>query len=656
MKGFLSSLLITFWAAPLLFGQVEPDLSNVKKSNNKVSLGGKPYYIHIVRKGESLTKISKAYQVPIDTLKKDNLHLNDSLKINQYLKIRINENPPIAQPEFIFHTVVKGDTPYNLAIKYQIKIDEIYANNPDAKLGIKIGDVLKIPVIKMATTPRALKDTNIVSQEVEATDNEFIYHKVEKSETIFRLTQLYHIKEKQLVKLNPELKNRGLKEGELIRIPKSPATENHQNQEIVSNTTNIPRDVERDHYGLYKDSLVIAPCPDPGIDKLSVYKVAFFLPLYLNVNDTLGKFVDIITKDNNGNEILETVPRTGRIDDKIYSKSKIFLEFYQGILISLLDLKKMGTNLEVKIIDTRNDSTYLAEIMKKEHLEDFDLFIGPVLSENLTVVGDFAWEHRINIVSPLSLKSGFIDHNPFAFQVAPPFDIQMQHASDFLNAIDTKNYIVIHDGNNLEQEYISEFKKQLYAQMNSTNLDQIKYNEVFYYDAQDSVLKEVFTPGIKNIVIVPSGDQAFVTDVMGKLNGYSYEYDITVFGQPRWLRFDNIELENFHNTNTHVFSNSFIDYSKPEVIDFVEQYRHYYKGEPDKYSFQAYDITKFFCLALNRYGRDFRKCQHSLNIPLLQTNFHFVPVSDQGGYQNTAIYMLEFTKDFKLVNVASFPN
>ena len=179
---------------------------------------------------------------------------------------------------------------------------------------------------------------------------------------------------------------------------------------------------------------------------------------------------------------------------------------------------------------------------------------------------------------------------------------------------------------------------------------------MFYYDAQDSVLKEVFTPGIKNIVIVPSGDQAFVTDVMGKLNGYSYEYDITVFGQPRWLRFDNIELENFHNTNTHVFSNSFIDYSKPEVIDFVEQYRHYYKGEPDKYSFQAYDITKFFCLALNRYGRDFRKCQHSLNIPLLQTNFHFVPVSDQGGYQNTAIYMLEFTKDFKLVNVASFPN
>lgn len=232
----------------------------------------------------------------------------------------------------------------------------------------------------------------------------------------------------------------------------------------------------------------------------------------------------------------------------------------------------------------------------------------------------------------------------------------MKHASDFLNSFDTKNYIVIHDGNNLNQEYISLFKKQLYAQIDETNFNQIKYNEVYYYDARDSILNNIFSPGIENIVIVPSSDQGFVSDVIGKLNGYSYNYKITVFGQPRWLRFDNIELGHFHNTKTHIFSNTFIDYKNPSVSEFADQYRKWYKTEPELYAFMGYDITKYFLSALNYYGRDFRKCIHLHNIELLQTKFNFVPYTDQGGFQNTAIYILEFTDDYQLQKKASYPN
>jgi hypothetical protein len=232
----------------------------------------------------------------------------------------------------------------------------------------------------------------------------------------------------------------------------------------------------------------------------------------------------------------------------------------------------------------------------------------------------------------------------------------MQHASEFLNNFDVKNYIIIHDGNNLDQEYISYFKEQLFSQMNESNIDQIKYNEVFYYDAQDSVLKSVFTPGMENIVIVPSSSQAFVTDVMGKLNGYSYEFNITTFGQPRWVRFENIELDNFHNTHTHIFSNSYIDYGNRNVINFVTEYRKQFSAEPDKYAFQGYDITKYFCQALNLYGHDFRKCIHQYRPELLQTRLYFVPYSEQGGYQNTAIYILAYTKDYRLIKAASYPS
>ncbi|MFA6402101.1 MAG: LysM peptidoglycan-binding domain-containing protein [Salinivirgaceae bacterium] len=712
MKLF-SAVLFYLLMVIQAIGQNQP--VEVKRSNNKVSLGGTPYYIHIVRNGESLFAISQAYNVSIDTIRKDNLHLTDAIKVNQYVKIRVQNvattnDDAQRTSHYIYHTVEKGDTPYNLAIKYGITIYQIYSDNPSAKLGIRLGESLKIPAVPNEKVPlinelpisSSSQDSSFIIHKVEKkqtlteiaaiyqtsenaiisangilkenplqtgqtikikvpddfnkNEEEFIYHKVKKSETIYGLEKKYNIKERNLYKLNPSLSERMLQDGELIKLPRNEYTDTLA---VASNLQqDSKKELKRDQYSPFKDSMLYVPCPNPGIDKKTTYKIALFLPFYFNINDTLGKYQEIITRDAQGNETATLVPRNGKIEDRIYPNHTTYIEFYQGTLLALYDLKKMGINLEVKVIDTRNDSAYAVEMLKKEKLDDCNLFIGPVLHKIISVVSDYARDHHINVVSPLSVKvpSDFIDHNPYAFQVTPPFDVQMQYTADFLNEQDTKNFIVIHDGNNEDQEYIAQFKKQLFSQMNKDNFGQIKYNEVYYYDAQDSILKDVFTSGIKNIVIIPSDNQAFVTDVIGKLNGYSYEYDITLFGQPRWLRFDNIELEHFYNTNTHIFSNSYIDYNKPSVIDFVEKYRNHFKGEPDKYSFQGYDITKYFCIALNTYGNNFRKCQHSLNIDLLQTKLHLVPVGDHGGYQNTAIYMLEFTKEFQLIKTGTYPN
>lgn len=680
----------------------------VKPSNNKVSLNGKPYYIHIVRKGETLFAISLAYEVPVDTIKADNLHAKDTLKVNQYLKIRIQDPDKMETPEFMYHRVKKGDTPFNLAKRYQVTIDGIYELNPDAKLGIKLGETLKIPLPqkkekapdlveeekKKDTLPKGFivhkvsrretkfgisKQYNVTVQELEqanpelltrqlqnnelirvpvkkeeiANNEEYHYHKVEPKETIWRISQNYHLSEKDLKKSNPELKRRELQAGELLQIPRTAYTDSVFSSTTVNDTLPVEQDTVVHEIPL-PDSVLLAQCAS-GYDTVNKYKVAFFLPFYLNINDTIGKFEEKIVVDENGNKMVDIVRREGKIEDKIYPRSQIFIEFYEGALLAINELKAKGLSFEIHVFDTQKDSTVVEQLLKGNQLSDFNLFIGPVFGENLQLVGDYAWEHNINIVSPLSLKNGFVDHNPYAFQVSPPFNVQMVHASDFLNNFDIKNYIVIHDGNNLNQEYIANFKKQLYAQMNENNLDQIKYNEVFYYDARDSVLKEVFTPGIENIVIVPSSNQAFVSDVIGKLNGYSYTYDITTFGQPRWIRFDNIELDSYHNTNTHIFSNSFIDYQDSNVIRFVKDYRFHFKGEPDKYAFQGYDVTLYFLTALNKYGHDFRKCIHQHQANLLQTTFKFVPVSDQGGYNNTAIYILQYSDDYKLKKIATYP-
>jgi LysM repeat protein len=710
-------LIFVFISVFLYLSQSFSQIEIVKRSNNKVCLSGKGYYIHIVRKGETLTAICKAYQVPLDSILSDNQQINDSvLKPNQYLKIRILEEPS-KQLSYIYHKVEKGETLYSLSKRFNITIDEIYKLNPGSELGIKVDDNLKISfntinnnqsidikdiqkeetkknnepdiafiyhkVNKQETIYGIARQYNLTRAEIEVYNPEtatkpiqpnelikipvknyqqwqsegFKLHKVLKQETIFGIAKLYHLDEKTLKKINTNLEDRELIEGELIKIPYDAKIEvNNKETTLIKKTeVQVTYETQKNLQTLKPDTLNHNDCVNLKYNFLKTYKVAFFLPLYLNINDTIGKFNDIITKDANGNEIVQSVPKQGIIEDKIYGKSKNFIEFYTGALLALENLKKNGVSFEVRVFDTRGDSLYVAQLLEKKNLEDFNLFIGPVFSGEMSIVNDYAWEHQINVVSPLSVKNSFIEHNPYAFQVSPTLEIQMKYSADFLNNFNTKNYIVIVDGNAQDQNFVADFKKQLFSNISSENLDKVKYNEYRYFGDNDSTMRNIFTPGIDNIVIVPSSDRAFVTDVMGKLNGYSYEFKIIVFGQHRWERFESIDLDHFHNTNTHRFSNSFIDYSNPEVIDFVTNYRLLLKTEPDRFAFQGYDITKYFCSALNKYGHDFRKCISFHNESLLQTTFNFVPYTDQGGYQNTAIYVLEYAPDYTLKKVATYP-
>lgn len=682
---FLLTLLF-----PFVVQITEAQEETSRHANNKVSLNGKDYYIHIVRKGETLSAISRAYEVPVDSIIADNPQLTSQIHPDQYIKVRIKPEVKVVE-NYNYHLITKGDTPYNIAKRYGIGIDELYRLNPGSELGIKTGDSLKISAgtkeetateaqnvdtafvfhkvekqetlygiaRKYQTTPAEIERMNpeitgraiqvdemlkvpvIKDNAEEIIEGDFDFHKVEKQETLYGIARDYNVSDKVMLKINPDLKKRGVQEGELIRIPKG-ATKTIVVQEFEPKQQEpVVSDAEKQRIEDYEaDNRKMHTAQDAQFDKGKTYKLALFLPFYLNMNDTTG-----------------WADKTG----KVYNKSKNYIEFYTGAMLALNELKKQGVSFDVKVIDTKGDSLYIANYLRNHDLSDCNLFIGPVFSGELQAVGDYAWEHQINIVSPLSVKPAFIDHNPYAFQVGPTADIQMKYVAEYLNQIDTKNYIVIHNGNAKNQEYeseynyISEFKRQFYSSIKSDNLDQVRYNEYYYYSTSSDILNSAFMKGKENIVIIPSTDRAFVTDVMGKLNGYSYEYDVKVLGRQTWERFESIDIDNFHNTNTHYLSNSYIDYNVPAVIDFVRNYRNILNTEPDRMAFQGYDVTMFFCSALNKFGHDFRHYIMYHNAPLLQTEFNFVPFSDQGGYQNTAIYILDYAKDYSVKKIASYP-
>ena len=103
----------------------------VERSNDKVVISGVTYYLHLVKKGETIYSISRAYGLTTGELIKENPSAASGLKEGQSLRIRANLVSPRSEirpavstvtvrdeNKFIYHKLQPGETIYSLSRKY----------------------------------------------------------------------------------------------------------------------------------------------------------------------------------------------------------------------------------------------------------------------------------------------------------------------------------------------------------------------------------------------------------------------------------------------------------------------------------------------------------------------------------------------------------
>ena len=109
---------------------------------------------HMVEKGDSLWKISKRYEVPINKLKNVNRITNNTIRPGQLLTIgyakeldsfSINPKPIVKDHKITIHRVKKGECLKTIAEKYGIDTLTLIENNLLSSAEIKTGQIIIIP-------------------------------------------------------------------------------------------------------------------------------------------------------------------------------------------------------------------------------------------------------------------------------------------------------------------------------------------------------------------------------------------------------------------------------------------------------------------------------------------------------------------------------
>ncbi|MCH2225909.1 MAG: LysM peptidoglycan-binding domain-containing protein, partial [Crocinitomicaceae bacterium] len=145
-------ICILLFAMPFL-SFAQPGVASVKDVN------GKRYYEHKVEAGNTLWGLSKMYGVPVDEIVSENPKLANGLKLDDVILIPVTKSS-IEKIPTSDYKVKRSETLYGLSRKFKVSVDDLIELNPSLKDGLKKGQTIKVPMLAVSndSPPKVVVD------------------------------------------------------------------------------------------------------------------------------------------------------------------------------------------------------------------------------------------------------------------------------------------------------------------------------------------------------------------------------------------------------------------------------------------------------------------------------------------------------------------
>jgi LysM repeat protein len=639
---FLAVYMLICLFTQSLFSQVV-----VERSKEKIVISGVPYYLHTVKKGETPYSISKAYGITPEMLAKDNPSALYGVKVDEILKIPVKDvtekNTIEKEPQSALHDDSKFIYHKMNPGETVYSISKSYGVSDSEIAAANPGkDINKLAAGAEIAIPRR----EFMSDRKKFDDNKkkYFFHKVINGESLSSIAEKYGLTVKELRKVNKDL--RFPQVGDFVKVPGV--------QEAV---VNVPEPVKNDTVKIAEEIIPVVNTEKPvGYTKVSDLKgtlnVAVLLPFYLKENAVRTEIDS--SKLLKGKRVYKTVRRP---DDWIYPGTD-FVEMYEGILLAADTLRALGLNINISPYDITEDTVEITNLINSGKLLNADIIIGPVYSNVLNIAAKFAREKNIPVVSPVSLiNNSCLKNNPTLFMAGSSLEIAQSAIAKKISESYDNNLIFIHADSLGVDEDVKRFKNKIFAELtNKLPYDEIKFREFLYYSRSmfdlDSInrLSHALSEQSKNLVIIASEDAPVINESIDGIYSLSKKYDVKVIGYPIIRELENIEQKELFDLDMLMYTSSWIDYSQADIKQFNNDFRRKFLTEPNdrSYAWQGYDITYYFLSGLAMNGKDFLKNPSNHNPDLLQTEYIFVRKDDNSGFENQKLFVIRYTKEYNV--------
>ncbi len=467
-----------------------------KSQLKRVKVGNRDCYEYEAQKGETLYGISKSFGVTQEEIIELNEKAQKGVKKGMKLKVpvksdrlapkaTVEEKPKVSRPAT--HVVVAKETLYGIGRRYGISQKELMDANPGFDGNLKEGQVLNIP---QENQPKVVVQTAGVGR----------MHIVQPKETLYGISRQYSVTMEQLTNANPELKNRMPRVGEVLTIP------------------------------VEKKSPAVEPVAKPEPPKEPAQKPIVHQPTEFKVERGMVKNVE------SGGKLLEVaLMMPFMLDDEGQQDQTLnkFVEFYEGVLIGLGELKEAGYSVRLNVYDVEKTADKLESVLRRNpSIAHSDLIIGPAYGGQVGVLSRYSHHHGIPLVVPFTKRVAGIGANPYVFQYNGNVGCEWSAAADMtIKEMAGKDVVLVNFNNDVNDEG-SEFTKYIAQSLKQYGITHKVQSFSRYTFSQ---IGETLASDKETVLVLGTKEGTLVRDLIGEVERWRKQgKKVTIFGFDNW--------------------------------------------------------------------------------------------------------------------------
>lgn len=601
---------------------------------------------HKVKRKETLFSITRKYDITERDLKRFNPDLYSSA-LQKGMVLRIPQYPPGHVPEeaiesqWITYTVQPKETRWSIASKFGISMDSLLALNPDLPQStsyLAVGEELRLP----RPAPSDLKPGQT---------QRYRSYTVPPKKTLFGLSQEYGITREEIIRLNPEIMERGnLQEGMVLRLPE------RKPDSIAVNTSNFvfyevkPGQTE---YSLtrklgvgWSELRELNPDLALGLRAGMVLKIPRQKAVGLPVKNALvlDRFDlrDSIDRRNIPRLMVLFPFRLDRLDlqdeagtlDRIDKNNalKYSLGLYSGLLVALDSIADMGISAEVRTFDTQLNPERVRNLLLQQDLSSLHAIVGPLDPRSMQEVAARAAEHDLPVISPVPMPEKLPQQN--VFYTYTDEARMRQHMLQYMQkTVTDQSLFIISDRENQDA------KAAILQAFPATRPIELKEEEKNIFLDMEA-LQAVLSQDRENWFFVETDNFKIASSMSSILNSVNSDTTrVRMFTTNKGKAFENEVISAVHLSKLRFTFPSV--YRDAPDSSFTERYRDRFGGEPDRYAVRGFDLGMDLLLRL-AYKPDLFDAADQLGPTRYSGNTFDYIKELEAGYFNTASYILMY--------------
>ncbi|MCQ2066278.1 MAG: LysM peptidoglycan-binding domain-containing protein [Bacteroidaceae bacterium] len=341
-----------------------------------------------------------------------------------------------------------------------------------------------------------------------------------------------------------------------------------------------------------------------------------------------------------------------RLDEESDQEQRRMVEFYQGILLAVRELKSAGTSIHLHVYDTGTEYNDISYIFQKEEMSDMDILFGPRFDSHIRTAAEFADSHRIPLVLPVSSGSDAVMESRYIYQLNPQqTELQAEMSRHFRQVFSKPNLIILDTG----EESGSQALEKLSGTLKSAGM-KVSTVVVDLNDEEFAIkLAEMLEPGYQNIFMAKSSSSSALYTILPILQLVNRAKDPSIethlFGYPEYQVFAMDHMDEFHEVDTWFYSwfytNNKLEQSQKFNASFRQAYSRQMMQSFPSFAEYGYDMASYFLNGIAKYGDRLSDNLDRIKSDPIQMGFRFQRAGSNGGFVNRKVFFIHMSDQYQ---------